>query len=109
MALLYTMSTGEVYSIERPGSLPVLNGYPSLVLNARATRTLFLAVVLIDENGREYECSRTLSPGDWQTLRFDEFDGLAADTKIVLTRLVDRTAQLGSQGPVSLKLVGLTQ
>lgn len=108
-ALLYSMSTGVVYVIERSGPPPLVNGLPSLSLQARATRTLYLAVVLVDEDGREYECGRNLSPGDWRTLGFDQFDGFAAGTKVVKTRLVDRTAQLGSQGPVSLKLVGLTQ
>lgn len=108
MALLYTMSTGEVYVVERNGPPTLLNDRPSLTLQARATRALYLAIVLVDENGRKYECARNLTPGDWRTLRFDEFEGFTTGTKIVLTQLVDRTAQLGSQGPVSLKLVGLT-
>ena len=108
-ALLYTMSSGGVYAIEHSGPPPMVNDRPSLVLQARATRALYLAIVLVDENGREYECGRSLTPGDWRMLRFDEFEGFAAGTRVVLTRLVDRTAQLGSQGPVSLKLVGLTQ
>lgn len=108
-ALLYTMSSGGVHVVEHNVPPPLVDGRPSLTLQARATRTLYLAVVLVDETGQEYECARNLIPGDWRTLRFDEFEGLAPGTTIVLTRLVDRTAQLGSQGPVSLKLVGLTR
>lgn len=108
LALLYTIHTGQDYAIQRSMPVPGLEGEPRLYLWGRATRVLHLAVVLVDRDGREYECADTLVPGRWQELRFDEFRPSVGDwTQISIVRLVDRTGGLGGQGPVSLKLVGV--
>jgi hypothetical protein len=108
LAMLYTMSTGTEYVIEREGPPPMRDGRPAVTLRARSTRTLYLTLALVDSSGQAYECSRILAPGEWRTLDFEQFSGDPGDgLDIVTMRLIDRTALLGSQGPVSLKLVGL--
>jgi len=108
LALLYTIVTGQDYAIERRVPVEGLEGQPSLRLMAKATRVLHLAVVLVDDKGREHECARTLLPGDWHELNYNAFQPPVHDwAQIVSIRFVDRTGGLGGQGPVSLKLVGL--
>ncbi len=108
LALLYTIRTGHDYAIQRSMPVPGLEGEPRLYLWGKATRVLHLAVVLVDRDGREYECADTLVPGLWEELRFEEFRPSVGDwTQISIVRLVDRTGGLGGQGPVSLKLAGL--
>jgi hypothetical protein len=108
LALLYTVVTGKDYAIERRLPIDGLQGPPDLRLTARATRVLHLAAVLVDAPGTEHECALTLVPGEWRELRFDCFQPPVDDwTQISLLRLVDHTGELGGQGPVSLKLVGL--
>jgi hypothetical protein len=108
MALLYTIVTGEDYAIERDVRGLDLIGPSALTLQARATRVLHLALVLVDAQGNSYECARTLRPGDWRSLEFGPFMPPAPDWgEVRLMRLEDRTGGLGGQGPVSLKLVGL--
>lgn len=108
LALLHTVTTGSDYAIERQLPEGVLQGKPSLLLWARATRVLHLAVVLVDDNGAEHECALTLLPGSWQELIYDGFEPPVGDWgQIVRIRVEDRTGGLGGQGPVSLKLVGL--
>jgi len=109
-ALLYTITPGQDRAIERQMPIPGLQGRPSLRLWAKATRVLHLAFVLVDDQGQEHECARTLVPGDWRELNFDDFrPPVGGWVQIVTVRLVDRTGGLGGQGPVSLKLVGLPQ
>lgn len=108
LALLYTIRTGQDYAIQRGMPMPELEGKPALQLWGKATRVLHLALVLVDHDGREYECADTLVPGRWQELRFEEFSPSIGDwSQVSIVRLVDRTGGLGGQGPVSLKLVGL--
>jgi len=108
LALLYTMATGQEYAIEHDMPIAGLVGAASVQLQGRSTRVLHLAIVLVDTEGREYECARTLRPDGWQVLAFDCFQPSPPEwSGVAKLRLVDRTAALGSQGPVSLKLVGL--
>jgi hypothetical protein len=108
VALLYTIATGEEYGIERSVGMPAQNAGFRLILQAKATRVLHLAVVVVDSSGREYASARTLVPDGWRELVFSDFGLLADDVaEITSIRLVDRTGSLGGQGPVSLKLVGL--
>ena len=108
LGLLYTIVAGQDYAIERRMPVEGLQGQPSLRLMAKATRVLHLAVVLVDDKGREHECARTLLPGDWRELNYNAFQLPVHDwAQIVSIRFVDRTGGLGGQGPVSLKLVGL--
>jgi len=108
MALLYTIVTGQDCAIERHVPGIDLEELPPLTLQARATRVLHLALVLVDAQGNSYECARTLRPGDWRSLEFGRFMPPAPDWgEVRLMRLEDRTGGLGGQGPVSLKLVGL--
>ncbi len=107
-ALLYTMATGEDYAIERDAAGLPLNDPVELRLWCKATRALHLAVVLVDTQGQEHECARTYVPDEWRELTFDRFEPPVASWESVRTlRLVDLTAVLGGQGPVSLKIVGL--
>ena len=106
--LLYTVATGQDYAIQRHVPVESLQGPPNVRLWARATRILYLSFVLVDENGHEHQCARTLSTGKWRELNFDDFQPLIQDWSQVATlRLVDRIGSLGGQGPVSLKLAGL--
>ena len=108
LALLYTMATGQEYGIEHDMPMSGLAGRPGLSLQARATRVLHLAIVIVASDGAEYECARTLRPDGWQELVFNSFPAEAPEwSGVSRLWLVDRTAALGSQGPVSLKLVGL--
>ncbi len=108
LALLYTVATGTEYAIERPTPIQGLDGRPSLSLKVKATRVLHLALVLVDQQGVRHESARTLVPGDWRELRFDDFQPPVDDWEhVAMVRLVDLTGELGGQGPVSLKLVGL--
>jgi hypothetical protein len=108
LALLYTIRTGHHYAIQRSMPIPGLEGELGLQLWGKVTRVLHLALVLVDHDGREYECASTLVPGDWQELRFEEFrPTIGGWSQVSIVRLVDRTGGLGGQGPVSLKLVGL--
>jgi len=108
LALLYTVAPGQDYAIERPMPIPRLQGRPVLRLMAKATRVLHLAVVLVDGQGQEHECARTLVPGNWRELNFGDFQPPVDDwAQITLVSVMDRTGGLGGQGPVSLKLVGL--
>jgi hypothetical protein len=107
-ALLYTVAPGQDYAVERRMPIPGLVGKPELRLLARATRVLHLAFVLVDQAGQEHECALTLLPGDWRKLNYNDFQPPVGDwSQVAAVRLVDRTGGLGSQGPVSLKLVGL--
>ena len=106
-ALLYTIATGQNYAIERAMPVRGLQGQLRLRLWARATRVVYLAIVLVDDHGLEYECTRTLLAGKWRELTFDDFRPPIQDwDQVVTVRLVDRLGSLGGQGPVSLKLVG---
>jgi len=107
LALLYTVAPGQDYAIERPMPIPGLQGRPVLRLMAKATRVLHLAIVLVDGQGQEHECARTLVPGDWRELTLSAFAAVDDWAQVAILRLVDRTGGLGGQGPVSLKLVGL--
>ncbi len=108
LGLLYTIATGSDYAIERLLPVGGLQGKPSLVLWARATRVLHLAVVLVDDSGGEHECALTLLAGAWQGLVYDIFEPPVDDWgQIVRIRVEDRTGGLGGQGPVSLRLAGL--
>jgi len=110
LSLLYTLYPGKEYAIEHPLPIAGLQGAPNLQLTARATRVLYLVVVLLDNDGQAHECARLLQAGDWCTLGFDAFEPAMDDwSQVTAIRLVDRTAVLVSQGPVSLKLVGLPQ
>lgn len=110
LALLYALVPGAEYGIERQMPIAGLQGRPSLRLMARATRVLYVAVVLVDDQGLEHECARYLQPGEWRTLDFDTFEPPVADwSRITAIRFVDRTGLLIGQGTVSLKLVGLPQ
>jgi len=109
-ALLYTIIPGQDYAIEHRMPIQGLEGRPSLHLQAKATRILHLAFVLVDSEGQEHECARTLLPGNWRELQFDDFRPPVEDwAQIVTVRFVDRSGGLGGQGPVSLKLIGLPQ
>jgi len=108
LALLYTIAPGKDYVIEC--SLPVagLSGRPELRLQARTTRVLHIALVLVDQAGQEHECVQTLLPDGWHELQFVGFLPDVGDwASVQAMRLVDRTGGLGGQGPVSLKLAGL--
>jgi len=108
LALLYTIPPGgQDYAIERDLPAQGLEGRPTLSVLAQSTRVLFLAVVLVDREGREHECALTLLPGGWHELEFDFPPGIADWSEAVKIRFEDRTGGLGSQGPVSLKLIGL--
>jgi hypothetical protein len=108
LALLYTVVPGQDYAIESRLPIGGLEGPPSLRLMAKATRVLHLAVVLVDDDGSQHECARTLLPGDWRELNCDAFQPpVGGWAQITTMRFVDRTGELGGQGPVSLKLVGL--
>jgi hypothetical protein len=108
LALLYTIRTGQDYAIQRSMPVPGLEGEPRLLLWGKATRVLHLAVVLVDRDGREYECADTLLPDRWQELQFETFHPFIGDwAQVSIVRLVDRTGGLGGQGPVSLRLFGL--
>ena len=108
LAVLHTISTGHDYAIERSLAGIGLDGSPRLRLQARATRVLHLALVLVDSTGSEHECVRTLLPDGWRELACDSFEPHVGDwSDVVSMRLEDRTGGLGGQGPVSLKLVGL--
>jgi hypothetical protein len=105
-ALLYTIVTGQDYAIERSEPCPALPEEAPLRIWAKATRVLYLTLVLVDENGAEHSCARTLLPGKWRQLDFDALEPPVDDgTRSGTLRLVDRTGSLGGQGPVSLKLV----
>ncbi len=107
-ALLYTMVTGQEYAIERGTTDLGLVGPLELRLWCKATRALHLAVVLVDAQGQAHECARTYVPDEWRELAFDRFIPAITRWEDVKTlRLVDLTAVLGGQGPVSLKVVGL--
>ena len=106
-ALLYTVATGQDYAIERAMPVRGLQGQSGLRIWAKATRVVYLAVVLVDDHGLEHECTRTLLAGRWRELRFDDFRPRIQDwDQVVTVRLVDRLGSLGGQGPVSLKLAG---
>jgi hypothetical protein len=110
LALLYTLVPDTEYGIERPMPIPGLTGRPSLQLTAKATRVLYLAVVLLDTAGHEHKCATLLQPGEWRTLEFDVFQPAVADwSQITSMRFMDYTALLIGQGAVSLKVVGLPQ
>jgi hypothetical protein len=110
MALLYALVPGNEYGIERQMPIPGLQGRPSLQLMAKATRVLYLAVVLLDSEGNEHKSAALLQPGDWRALEFDAFQPAVADwSEIMAVRFMDYTAVLIGQGSVSLKLVGLPQ
>jgi hypothetical protein len=108
LAALYTIMPPREYSLERRMPASGLQGIPKLKLMGRATRVLHLSLVLLDKEGAAHECVRTLQPGDWRELVFDQFrpeiDGWSDVEQL---RLADLTGTLGGQGPVSLKLVGL--
>lgn len=107
-ALLYTVATGQDYAIERHTPIRGLQGQPRFCLLARATRVLYLTLVLVDHDGRQHECSRALLPGEWRKLCFHDFESPIDDWEhVAALRLVERIGSLGGQGPVSLKLVGL--
>jgi hypothetical protein len=109
-ALLYTLVPGTEYGIERSMPIPGLAGRPSLQLMAKATRVLYLAVVLLDIEGHEHKCATLLQPAEWRTLEFDAFQPAVADwSQITAIRFMDYTALLIGQGSVSLKVVGLPQ
>jgi hypothetical protein len=108
LALLYTVATGQTYAVERqmPGS--GWHGPPALRVFGKATRVLHVALVLVNKQGQEHESARTLLPGDWHELNFNSFNPPLDDWgQAVSMRFVDRTGELGGQGPVSLKLAGL--
>jgi hypothetical protein len=108
LALLYTITSGRDYAIERSLAGTGLSGRPELLLQAKATRVLHLALVLVDLAGQEHVCVRTLAPNGWRELQFTDWLPTIEDWASVQSmRLVDRTGGLGGQGPVSLKLVGL--
>lgn len=108
LALMYSIVPRTEYGIERQMPIPGLEGRPSLRLMARATRVLYLAVVLLDSEGREHECANLLQPGEWRTLEFDAFKPAVDDwSQVTAIRFMDRTGLLIGQGSVSLKLVGL--
>lgn len=108
LALLYTVAAGQDYAIERRLPIGGLEGRPVLRLMSKATRVLHLVVVLVDDDGNQHECARTLLPGDWRELNCDAFQPPVDDwAQIATIRFVDRTGGLGGQGPVSLRLVGL--
>ena len=108
LALLYTITTGQDYALERDLPIAGLEGPARLTLQAKCTRVLHLAVVLVDQRGVEHECASTLAAGGWRELVFDTFDPLVSEwNDIAAVRLVDRTGGLGGQGFVSLKVVGL--
>ena len=108
LSVTYTVVPGKSYAIERPMQMGMGHGRPEVHLQLKATRVLHLALVLIDETGIEHEAARTLSPGGWRRLHFDEFCPPVEDgAGVRAMRIVDRTGALGGQGPVSLKLVGL--
>ena len=108
LALLYTVATGQDCAIQRHMPVEGLQGLPNVRLWARATRILYLSLVLVDENGHEHECARTLSTGKWRELMFDDFQPpIQAWSQVTTLHLVDRIGSLGGQGPVSLKLAGL--
>jgi hypothetical protein len=110
IALLYALVPGTEYGIERQTPIPGLEGLPSLRLMAKATRVLYLAVVLLDSEGLEHKCTTLLQPGEWRALEFDAFQPAVADwSQITAIRFMDYTALLIGQGVVSLKLVGLPQ
>jgi len=108
LSLLYTIPVaGGDYAIERRMPVEGWQGRPALAVLASSTRVLFVAVVLVDREGREYECARTLLPAGWRELQFDFQPGIDDWADVVTVRFVDRTGGLGGQGPVSLKLIGL--
>ncbi len=108
VALLYALVPGNEYGIERQMPVPGLDGRPSLSLMAKSTRMLYLTVVLLDGEGREFKSAIVLDPGEWRTLRFDTFEPSVDDwSQISAIRLMDYTGLLIGQGSVSLKLVGL--
>lgn len=108
VALLYTITTGQEYAIERRLTAGELSGRVALPLMIKTTRALHLALVLVDDQGVEHVCTRTYVPSVWRTLVFDDFDPPIEDwSQVAVMRLSDWTGVLGSQGPVSLKLVGL--
>lgn len=108
LALLYALVPGTEYGIERQMPIAGLEGRPSLKLMARTNRVLYVAVVLVDAEGRDYECGRDIQPGEWRTLDFVAFEPAVGDwSQIKAVRFIDRTGLLIGQGPVSLKLVGL--
>jgi hypothetical protein len=108
LSVTYTIVPGRSYGIERPMQMAMGHGRPEVHLQLKATRVLHLALVLIDETGMEHEAARTLTPGGWRSLHFDDFcPPLEDGTGVRAMRIVDRTGALGGQGPVSLKLVGL--
>ena len=110
LALLYALVPGREYGIERQMPIPGLEGRPGLRLRAKATRVLYLAVVLLDAEGQEHKSATLLNPGEWRTLEFDTFEPAVADwSQITTIRFMDYTALLIGQGSVSLKLVGLPQ
>jgi len=110
VALLYALVPEREYGIERQLPIPGLEGRPTLRLMARTTRVLYVAVVLVDSEGREHVCARDIQPGEWRTLEFDTFEPPVDDwSQITAIRFVDRTGLLIGQGSVSLKLVGLPQ
>jgi hypothetical protein len=110
LALLYALVPGTEYGIERQMPIPGLEGRPSLRLMAKASRVLYLAVVLLDSEGQEHKGTTVLEPGDWRTLEFDTFEpGVTDWSQISAVRFMDYTGLLIGQGSVSLKLVGLPQ
>jgi hypothetical protein len=109
LSLLYTIPPGGGgdYAIERRMPVEGWQGRPALAVLASSTRVLFVAVVLTDRDGHEYECARTLLPTGWRELQFEfppEIDDWA---DVATVRFVDHSGALGGQGPVSLKLIGL--
>jgi hypothetical protein len=110
LALLYALVPETEYGIERQMPIPALEGRPSLRLTAKATRVLYVAVVLLDSEGHEHKSATLLQPGEWRALEFDAFVPAVADwSQVAAIRFMDYTALLIGQGPVSLKLVGLPQ
>ncbi len=107
LALLYTMSPGGTYAIERELSAGELNGPVELPLWGKATRVLHLAAVIVDERGVEHECALTLVPDDWRDLTMRFPSGPASWAAVRSIRLEDRTGLLGGQGPASVKIAGL--
>ena len=108
LSVLYTVVPGTSYAIERSMMEGMGHGVPEVHLRLQATRALHLALVLVDDAGVEHEAARTLLPGGWRQMRFDDFcPPLENGTGVRAMRIVDRTGALGGQGPVSLKLIGL--
>ena len=104
----YTIIPGRDYAIEFGEDGSGVLGERGLQLQAKATRVLHLALVLVGNEGQQHERVHTLLPNAWQALQFPgRIQAADGWEQVQALRLIDRTGGLGSQGPVTLKLAGL--